>query len=556
MFVPIITGLMLSGVIEQLHTPRPNPLWLRRPAYVLMHCGLWLILFLIEFIQFRRPWLAMSLTNTIFYVLILINHTKYRFLREPFIFQDFDYFIDALRHPRLYLPFFGFWKIALCLMIVGFALWTGVSLETPLTKIYSTTSILVICVLVLAFVIVLITIGHSSQSSLSFKPDKDFKKFGLLTLFWKYYWAEKRSAITDDIAQYSSLLNEYSLSHSKKYIHTIVIQSESFFDPRRAFSGIKSDVLAAFDQACQESVRFGQLEVPAWGANTVRTEFEFLTGNDSTVLGIDQFNPYRRAALLEIPSIAKIYKKLGYRTICIHPYPSSFYQREIVFPILGFDEFIDIQSFQSDISENQQCPYVSDQILTDKVIEVLNQNAEQALFIYVITMENHGPLHLEHISHEDAQTWITNPLTSKNKDPSLSDTAALTGNKELPIYLRHLSNADQMISRLITYLSAFSGGSLTEKSNGYLNSTSSMKNTLSTINATQLLWYGDHVPVMPAVYEKIGLPDGQTDYFLWRSDAVVPESDRSVETHSLYSYKNLPIKVSAHQLASELLKGC
>ena len=30
-----------------------------------------------------------------------------------------------------------------------------------------------------------------------------------------------------------------------------------------------------------------------------------------------------------------------------------------------------------------------------------------------------------------------------------------------------------------------------------------------------LCWYGDHVPILPKVYETAGYPDGRTDYFIW-----------------------------------------
>lgn len=54
-------------------------------------------------------------------------------LREPFVYSDFEYFTDALRHPRLYLPFLG-WPAALLLACgYGLALWAGLALESSAT---------------------------------------------------------------------------------------------------------------------------------------------------------------------------------------------------------------------------------------------------------------------------------------------------------------------------------------------------------------------------------------------------------------------------------------
>lgn len=258
----------------------------------------------------------------------------------------------------------------------------------------------------------------------------------------------------------------------------VVVQSESFFDPRRAYATINRDVLTGFDRICRESCAYGPLEVSAWGANTVRTEFSFLTGIDSTTLGVDRFNPYRRLVNDSIPTIARVLKQRGYRTVCVHPYPASFYRRDVIFPLLGFDDFVDINQFQS---PREQGTYISDADVTDKVIDLLADQLTRPLFIFVITMENHGPLHLEKLTVNQAAQWLLKPPDS--------------GCEDLSAYLRHIANADTMMTRL-TY--ALSQGS----------------------RPGVMTWYGDHVPIMENVYARLGTPEGDTDYFVWRSDKI------------------------------------
>jgi hypothetical protein len=33
-----------------------------------------------------------------------------------------------------------------------------------------------------------------------------------------------------------------------------------------------------------------------------------------------------------------------------------------------------------------------------------------------------------------------------------------------------------------------------------------------------LCWFGDHLPIMPKVYEILGAPDGKTDYLIWKNN--------------------------------------
>jgi phosphoglycerol transferase MdoB-like AlkP superfamily enzyme len=223
-----------------------------------------------------------------------------------------------------------------------------------------------------------------------------------------------------------------------------------------------------------------------------------------------------------LPSLARAFKKRGYRTVCIHPYPASFYQRDKIFNLLGFDEFIDLKSFaQAAPHDKAQGPYVSDQVLTDKILETLDRQDEQPLFIFAITMENHGPLHLERITSSEEQKWLSKPLPQDCQ--------------ELAIYLRHLANADQMVLRLLRRFSAPLVATQDSSISSYAR-------------PVQLLWYGDHVPVLANVYAQFGFPEGNTDYFLWRSDTLRESAiPTSQHTHRLQT-------MHVHQLALELLK--
>ena len=169
--------------------------------------------------------------------------------------------------------------------------------------------------------------------------------------------------------------------------HLVSVQSESFFDARRISDGIRPEILAEFDRFKAEAVASGYLQVPAWGANTVRSEFSFLSGIENSALGVHRFNPYRAVcAGWSVATLASWLKQQGYRTICIHPYPASFYQRNRVFPLFGFDEFLDIKAF-ADVGRTG--PYIGDLAVADKVASVLEQ-ATGPVFIHVITSGSGG----------------------------------------------------------------------------------------------------------------------------------------------------------------------
>ena len=234
-------------------------------------------------------------------------------------------------------------------------------------------------------------------------------------------------------------------------------------------------MLAAFDAAKEKATAFGTLSVPALGANTVRSEFGFLSGVDDSNLGAHKFNPYESVLKgWQVETLPKLLKRLGYRTVCIHPYFAEFYSRDRVFPLLGIDEFIDVSAFDG---AERAGHFVSDAAVADKILEVLAKT-DQPTFVFAITMENHGPLHLENVLPEEIG--------------ALYDSAPPVGFDDLSAYLRHLKNADQMVARLT---SAF--------------------DLMPT--PVSLCWYGDHVPIMPDVYDLLQNWPSDSDYLIWNN---------------------------------------
>lgn len=468
---PIALGMLMSFALERLLRPATAQVWQRPHSTAFIHTGLWLLVFCFELAVFRRPWFAAAVVSSFFLILVLINNAKFHSLREPFIFQDFEYFTDALKHPRLYLPFLGLWPAIVAVGVFVLVIYVGLTLEPSLTRQVSMTAFIMWVIALVLLALGLLWWGARQPLRVIFDPAADMRQFGFLASLWAYGVAERKPM--------EFLADSPFMPAGREVLYRpnlVVVQSESFFDIRRLFAGIRPDVLKTLDEIQAQAVCHGQLEVPAWGANTVRTEFAFLSGLDAATLGVHRFNPYRKLARQGIPTLAMYLRELGYRTVCVHPYPASFYARDCVYPILGFDEFIDIQQFAH--IENTE-PYIGDIALAEKVKAVLSTTSGQPIFVFVITMENHGPLHLEHVEAGDVARLYTTPPPAMCED--------------LTVYLRHLYNADTMMAMLRDQLTAMPGNGV-------------------------LCWYGDHVPILPKVYAALGSPDGRTDYFVWAKE--------------------------------------
>lgn len=482
--IAAIGGLLLSVLIERLMTPAP--LMSRQWGAWGLHGGLWLLAYSLQVFLFGRPWFAVAVNSAFLLLIVMISNAKVKALHEPFTFHDFRYLTDAIRFPRLYIPFLGWGKAIVAALGFMAAVSVGFGLETVPEERFSIVGQLGGILGVLVVAISLIGAGWLQRLPVRFEPDRDVNTLGLLASLWRY--AEEERDRPDVASPFDYLVPR---ADSSDLPHLVAVQSESFFDPRPLYAGIRCDVLAEFDRIKTRAISHGNLKVPVWGANTVRTEFAFLSGLDDAKLGAHRFNPYRAvAAGWDVPSLATFLKRLGYRTVCIHPYPASFYQRDRVYPRLGFDEFLDIRAFAG---AERAGSHTSDATVAEKISEVLEKSS-RPVFVFAITMENHGPLHLEQVEPEDIDKLYTAPPPA--------------GCEDLTIYLRHLRNADRMIGTLRQRLECCD-------------------------RPAGLCWFGDHVPIMPAVYDTLCVPVGETEFLFWSNGMQHNTEEKPLTAHQL-----------------------
>lgn len=467
----IPAGFVLSCLIEALLIPRPR---LRRPLHSwLLHAGAWSISLAALYGLTGRPYFSAINVLCLWLLIVMVSNAKYHSLREPFVCADFEYFSDAMRFPRLFLPFFGIGKaIGLALVFVIY-LAGGLYLEPRSTGALGVAS------LILLSGFALLALGCSKTLHLSFEASQDLQRLGLAASLWTYFRAARQNVDVSGLRSPFAPAHGSSPPPIEPLADLVSVQSESFFDVRRLWPGIRHQVLNNLDVLRNEALVEGRLKVAAWGANTVRTEFGFLTGISGDRLGVHRFNPYRLLARRGVPSIASHLRSQGYRTVCIHPYAGSFYGRDKVLPALGFDEFIDIRSFDD---SQKAGPFIGDCAVADMITSLLSDPSRtQPLYIHAVTMENHGPLHLETVSSDELPIWFDRPLPD--------------GLRDLAPYLRHIGNANRMLGQLRDSL-------------------------LKQPRLTGLCFFGDHVPILPDVYRTLSAPDGDTDFIIWSNRAT------------------------------------
>lgn len=404
----------------------------------------------------------------------VVSRVKFKVLREPLVFSDLSLAKLAIRHPRLYIAYLGYGKAAAAALIaaggVAFALWA----EAPLWQGWGPEGIVLVLILGLPRLLrqpaVLSRLASlASRTGLDRDLLVDLPRFGFLGSIALYAVI---AAYERPSRQARHAPKPPGATKSTGLPTIIAVQAESFFDPRRLSTPMPAGLLSQFDRLASHG-QSGRLGVGGWGANTMRAEFSFLTGLEGEALGLDRYNPYFALARRPLDSVAWAAKRRGYRTICIHPYHRHFFDRDQLFPKLGFDELHDIARFAD---APRSGPYVVDTALSAYVRRLLQERAEP-LFIFIITMENHGP-------------WPEDRLPLSETGMPRGEDASHFGH-----YLTHLASGDRMLGELAEVLEAEGrGGSLT--------------------------YYGDHLPSFPALFKAQGLETWDTDYLHWQAGAA------------------------------------
>lgn len=270
-----------------------------------------------------------------------------------------------------------------------------------------------------------------------FTPTVMSKRDGTAVAFLmelEYLTVEKPARYSANAAKELLASYEQETAAPEKKPNIIVIMNEAFSD--LSLLGdfeTNEDYMPFVHSLMQEGTKntiSGNLNVSVLGGNTANTEFEFLTGNTMAFLPQGSI-PYQQYVRGEFPTLVSLLRDYGYDTVAMHPYNSTGWERDTVYPTFGFSKSLFIRDWKNPEKIRK---YVSDKSCYDKIIETYEQKEENVpLFVFNVTMQNHSSYSEEF----------------ENFKPDI--TVSGTNSKILPNYLSLIKLSDKAIEELIRY---------------------------------------------------------------------------------------------------------
>ena len=280
----------------------------------------------------------------------------------------------------------------------------------------------------------------------------------------------------------------------------ILVLSESFWDVR-LLPGVEfsENPLSNWDEVTgRENTVSGRFFTTGFGGGTVRPEFDVLTGltTDKLPSGSVPWQYITKST----ESYVSLYKDLGYTTVAMHPYTSSFYLRKEAYPLIGFDELYFEDTFYNhpDIPCWVSGKQINDATLVNHIKNYLDF-ARDPVFLFGISMENHQPYTNKYDEHEIEV--VSSPFDEK----LLLDVQN---------YANGLLHADRALGALVEYIDA------REK-------------------PTVLVWFGDHLPTLGsnyAAYNQSGMIN---------TSAMTVEMKEAIQSTPYLIYSNFEFKEDA-----------
>lgn len=271
--------------------------------------------------------------------------------------------------------------------------------------------------------------------------------------------------------------------------NVIVIQMESFCDPdifRQYNEGISYEYdPTPFIHELKNNFSNGFVSVPVFAGQTIKSEFEFITGvNIDTLPG--GYNPYVTSLnVTPIDSLARYFKECGYGTTAIHNYQGEFFARYQVYKNLGFDTFIPVECM-AECERRGTTIWAGDNILASQIEDALDANDKN--FIFTVSMQLHGSYP---VLEESEYTQNFKGLEANPQQRG-----------KLAYYIKELEAFDKAIESIVK---------MVEKRE----------------EPTVIVFYADHLPQL-ARDICTGISNGdtfKTDYFIWDNIGLEKKSE-------------------------------
>ena len=276
----------------------------------------------------------------------------------------------------------------------------------------------------------------------TFRPIKSYRKNGCVLTFMRsiqLMMIHKPDGYSANAAEeIATPYRSESTAGNAKKPNVIAIMDEAFADLQAVGDFRTSEDVMPFYHSLTKNTVKGFSYVSVFGGQTANTEFEFLTGLSKAFVPASA-TPYQLYIKSLLPGLTTHLGNQDYQgMLAFHPFRANGYNRDHVYPNLGFSDFISLKDLDVSASDKIR-NFVSDaadfQVIIDQY-EQAKKKSNAPFYLFNVTMQNHS-------GYDQDFDNLDMPISIEEKcdDP------------ELKRYLNLIHHSDTALKSLIEYFS-------------------------------------------------------------------------------------------------------
>lgn len=358
------------------------------------------------------------------------------------------------------------------------------------------------------------------------EPSRNYASNGsLLSFFLSYTYYVVEEPKNYSVDKVEELVQDYTSDSASEASDTvrpniIAIMNEAYSDLNVDGNLETSEDYMPFVHGLTDNTVKGKLYVSVFAGNTANTEFEFLTGCSMAFLPFRSI-PYDSYIKDTFPSLTHNLISEGYAgNEAIHLATKDAWSRDIVYPLLGFQNFIGA----SDVDNIEYIRnFASDKTDFDLIISKYEESKKETadpFYTFTVTIQNHG-------GYSSSQGLVDTPIKITND--AQKDEAAEQ-------YINLIKTTDDAFKNLVEYFQKVD-------------------------EPTVIVMFGDHQPSLSTSFyesligkksDKFTLEDTKNKYtvpyIIWANyDIQEEEVDMSANYLSAYLMKVIGGKMTGYQ---------
>lgn len=349
--------------------------------------------------------LSLSITSTLIVIIQLLNQIKVHYYKERLFFPDISIAFDPSNFSTLlHYPLAALSLIGLALLFIfNFFLY----LKQPKIKfIFRVLSLLTMCGLILS-----ITLVSRNQSNIEdWQASLPKGKGTIVNIFISAQQMHYQAPQYSESSDYFLSKNEFSYQpNSSENIKPdiVVMLQESTVNPN--IYHLAEVDLPKFEMFTPNKVTKANslLRVQTFGGGTWLSEFSLLTGLDTDDFKFRKNSVFYTVAPHIKNSIFRELKNNGYYTVVLTPMAKQNYNAGPTYKNLGIDLIIQPQELGYPAELDDNLWKIPTEAMLGYVKKILEQHADKPVFIFVLTMNEHGPYDTSHADNYKIEQSIS-----------------------------------------------------------------------------------------------------------------------------------------------------